>query len=117
MWLAILKAPRTKMKLLILITLALFASGVLGYTYNARTLTMPDESPGCLKFCGCYPALRIGERSCGTGATCYVTECKYHNNNGEQCPYPADDKYNDLCLDEAPNNRYLCLSCATIGEL
>ena len=109
------------MKLRTFIIIAAVASAALGYAYGALTdrtwaRAADDSGPSCLKACGCGPAVDRFTRSCGISATCYVSLCTSHISRGDICAYPADDKFNDFCLDEPPPTPTFCPSCQT-GDL
>ena len=104
------------MRLRTFIIIAAVASAALGYAYSALTYgtsarAADDSGPSCLKSCGCGPAVDRFTRSCGLTAICYVSQCTSHISRGDICAYPADDKYNDICLDEPPSWTYFCPSC------
>src|SRR5712692_5838787 len=106
------------MRLRTFIIIAAVASAALGYAHSAltyRTSARPadDSGPTCLKTCGCGPAVNRSTRSCGITAICYVSQCTSHISRTDICAYPADDKYNDLCLDEPPPIPTFCPSCQT----
>src|SRR5260370_19850692 len=88
------------------------ASATLGYGYSAlthRTFARPDDSgPGCQKICGCKNKVGTATRYCGTDTTCYVTQCSDHITQSDVCSYPADDKYNDICLANEDPPLYAC---------
>jgi hypothetical protein len=115
------KLQRDKMKLRTVILLPAIVSGALGYAYSAMTYhtsAPPDEPPPCLKNCGCKgPDDGTSTRACGGGATCYTTKCKLHISRTDVCDYPADDKYNDICWPEPPNEPAFCPDCPSASEL
>src|SRR6267142_500036 len=94
------------MKLRTLVILAVVASATFRYTYSA--LTNRTFATGCQKLCGCgTPAKRTSTRSCGMGATCYVSECQF---NITGCGWPYET-YNDICLSDVPGWASFCPSC------